>query len=344
MDMARDKIRSGVLGAASIAVTRVLPAMAQAPSVELTALASRSLDKAVALCAQAGIERPYGSYDELLADPDIDAVYLPLPNTLHATWAQAAMEAGKHVLCEKPLSLSLTEIDRLCEVRDRTGRHIEEAFVYRNHPQWTAVRALLDRGDIGPVRSAHVTMARQFLDPADIRNNFDLGGGSLNDMGGYVLTACPMLFGRRPDRVVAAIDRDPELRVDRLSTALLDYGDAHATISVSIRSGPDGIGSRQDLSVLGSRGWLRMDYPLPHAKPTECHVFVGDESSFGGFPTTTLTFEPVNQYTLQAERFSRYLLGDDVPTWPIEDARNTLELIEALVESGRNGGWVATAG
>ena len=249
-----DRIRWGVLGAARIAVTRTLPAMAQAPSVELTAIASRSLDKASALCAELGIQRPYGSYEELLADPEIDAVYLPLPDTLHATWAQAAVEGGKHVLCEKPLSLSLVEIDRLREVRDRTGRHIEEAFVYRNHPQWAAVRELLDRGDIGDVRSAHVTMAMQFLDPADIRNNLELGGGSLNDMGGYVLTACAMIFGRRPDRVVSAVDRDPDLGVDRLTTALLDYGDAHATISVSIRSGPNGIGSHQQLSVLGSRG------------------------------------------------------------------------------------------
>jgi predicted dehydrogenase len=335
------KIRWGMLGAANIARTRVLPAMALAPSVELTAVASRTLSAATALCAEFGIERPYGSYEELLADPDIDAVYLPLPNQLHAQWSIRAMEAGKHVLCEKPLCLTPAEIERVREVRDRTGRHIEEAYVYRNHPQWSAVDDVLAAGTIGEVRSAHLTMAMSFLDPNDIRNSPELGGGSLYDMGGYVISACRMIFGREPDRVVAAIDRDPATGVDRLSTAIFDYGGAHAAITVSIRSGPAGRGSHQLLSVLGSTGWLRLDYPLAHAMPTDCHLLIGDDTSYGGVPTSTVTFEPVNQYTLQAERFSRYLLGEPVRCWPIEDALSTLRIIEALFRSAETGGWAS---
>jgi hypothetical protein len=148
-----------------------------------------------------------------------------------------------------------------------------------------------------------------------------------------------MVFGRSPLRVLATIDRDPVMGIDRLSSALLDYGDAHATITVATQAGPAGRGSHQLLSVLGSTGWLRMDYPLAHALPTETHLFVGDSSSIGGFPTETFTFDPVNQYTLQAERFSRHLLGDPVATWPIETAMTTLQIVEGLFSSARSGRW-----
>lgn len=334
-----EKIRWGILGAAAIARSRVLPGMAQAPSVELAAIASRTLTKAAELSRDFSIPKVYGSYHELLADPEIDAVYLPLPNTLHCEWAIASMEAGKHVLCEKPLAMSVGEIAQLQAVRDRTGMHIEEAYVFRNHPQWQQVRDILDSGAIGDARAVHATMAMQFLDPADIRNNPTMGGGALLDMGGYVIGACSLVFGRPPRRVLASIERDPVMGIDRLSTAILDYGDAHAAITVSTQAGPNDRGTHQLLSVLGSKGWLRLDYPLPHARPTECHIFLGDESSYGAFETSTITFEPVNQYMLQAERFSQLLLGADVPSWPIETALTTLQIIEALFRSETNSGW-----
>ena len=337
------KIRWGVLGAAGIARTRVIPAMKLAPSVEVTALASRRLETATEVCAEMDIAKPYGSYDELLADPEVDAVYLPLPNTLHCEWSVRAMEAGKHVLCEKPLVLSVDEIAVLRAARDRTGMHIEEAYVFRNHPQWARIDELLRTGEIGEPRGMQVTMALQFHDPNDIRNNPEMGGGALYDMGGYVLNACALVYRRTPLRVLAAIDRDPQMGIDRLSTALLDYGDAHATITVSLQAGPVGSGSHQLLSVLGSNGWFRMDYPLPHKQPTECHIFIGSESSFGGFETSTVTFPPLNQYTLQAERFSRYLLGDDVPSWPLETSLATLTIINALFRSEKSGQWETIA-
>jgi len=249
------------------------------------------------------------------------------------------MEAGKHVLCEKPLSLTLAEIDQLAHVRDRTGRHIEEAYVFRNHPQWQRTAQILDSGAIGEVRGMQVTMAMQFHDPNDIRNKLELGGGALYDMSGYVISACSLVFGRNPIRVVAAIDRDPVTGIDRLSTAILDYGGAHATITVSTQAGPAGRGTHQLLSVLGSTGWLRMDFPLAQAVPHECHVMIGDATSIGGFETTSIRFEPVNQYTLQGERFSRYLLGDDVPVWTIETAAATMAVIAALFTSAATGQW-----
>ena len=332
-------VRWGVLGAAAIAVGRTIPALLKAPSASLDAIASRDLAKARAVADAQGIPRAYGSYDALLADPDIDAVYVPLPNQLHLEWSARAMEAGKHVLCEKPLCLNAGDVARLCAIRDRTGRHIEEAFAFRNHPQWARLQALMRAGAIGPIRSAHATIAKRFLDPDDIRNNPDAGGGALYDMGSYVISAFNLLFGRPPLRVVCAIDRDPTFGIDRLTSALLDYGSAHAALTASTQAGSEAWGTHQQFSVLGATGWMRLDFPFAHARPTACRLEVGDATSVGAFPTTVVDFEPANHYLLQVERFSRRVLGDDVPSWPIEDAMATLSTIEALFGSARNGGW-----
>lgn len=249
------------------------------------------------------------------------------------------LEAGKHVLCEKPLCMTAGQVAMLCAVRDRMGKHIEEGFGFRNHPQWAKVDELLNAGTIGAVRAVHTTLARQFLDPADTRNNPAAGGGSLYDLGSYAISACNLIFKRPPRRVVASLDHDPVFGIDRLSSALLDYGASHAAFTVSTQAGSSAWGAHQQLSALGSQGWLRFDFPYAHARPVACHIEVGDATSVGAFPTASYSFEPVNQYTLQVERFSQLLLGESVPRWPIEDALNTLRTIEALFASARSGGW-----
>lgn len=337
-------INWGVLGAASIAVQRTMPALHAAPSATLMALASRDINKGQTVGQQLSVPRVYGNYEDLIADPDIDAVYIPLPNQLHFEWSAKALEAGKHVLCEKPLCLRSEQIKQLCAVRDRTGRHIEEAFGFRNHPQWARLGEILDSGAIGSVRSAHGTLAKQFLDPQDIRNKPDAGGGGLYDLGSYAISACNLIFRRRPLRVVAAMERDPHFGIDRLTSALLDYGDSHAAFTVATQSGPNAWATHQQLSVLTSQGWLRFDFPYAQARPTACRIELGDASSAGALPTSSYTFEPVNQYTLQVERFSRHLLGEEVPSWPIEDALDTLDTIEALFESARTGRWQSLPG
>jgi predicted dehydrogenase len=337
-------VRWGVLGAASIATQRTMPALKAAPSATLLALASRDASKGHAAAQALGVPRVHASYDALLADPEIEAVYVPLPNRLHVEWSVRAMEAGKHVLCEKPLALRADDVTVLCAARDRTGRHIEEAFGYRNHPQWAKVAELLAAGAIGAVRSVHGTLAKQFLDPADIRNDPGAGGGALYDLGSYAIDACALLLGRGPARVVATLERDPRFGIDRLTSALLDYGDAHAAFTVASQSGPSAWATHQQLSVLGSRGWLRFNFPYAQARPTPCHLEWGDAGSVGALPTRIFAFEPVNQYELQVERFSRLLLGERVPSWRIEGSRTTLRVIEALFESARTGGWVAVPG
>src|SRR5215470_419352 len=336
-----EPVRWGVLGVAAIAMSRFIPAMKDAKGAHLAAIASRDGAKAHRAAREFDVPRHFGSYEELLHDPDIDAVYIPLPNYLHVEWATRALEAGKHVLCEKPLCLTASDVVKLQAVRDRSGQHIEEAFSYRNHPQWTRIADILASGTIGTPRAVQGTLAKQFLDPNDIRNNLEQGGGALYDTGSYAISACSAVFQRAPRRVVAAIDRDPSCRIDRLSTVLLDYGDAHASFTVGTQSGPDAWATHQQLSILGSNGWLRCDFPYAHGRPTPCHVFVGDHLSHGAVETMTYRFEPVNQYTLQAERFSRYLRGETAPSWPIEDALLTLTVIEALFASAKSGRWQA---
>lgn len=332
-------IRWGILGAASIAVGRTIPALLEAPSATLLALASRDLEKGRKVAQQFGIERVYASYEALLEDPDIDAVYVPLPNQLHFEWAMRAMQAGRHVLCEKPLCMNADQVARLCIERDQSGCHIEEGFAFRNHPQWGKLNEVIAAGTIGDVRSVHATLAKQFLDPADVRNNLEAGGGALYDLGSYAISACNLVFGSAPLRVVATLDRDPAFGIDRLSSALLDYGDRHAAFTVGTQAGSDAWGTHQQFSVLGSSGWLRMNFGFAHARPSACQLEVGDSSSVGAFPTTIYNFEPVNHYVLQVERFSQLLKGKNVPSWPIEDALNTLRTIEALFASARLNNW-----
>jgi len=332
-------VRWGVLGAAAIARSRFIPSMRGARSARLVAIASRSADTARAIAEEHGIPRHFASYEALLADPDVEAIYVPLPNHLHVEWSVRALDAGKHVLCEKPLCLTARDVATLIAARDRTGRHVEEAFSYRNHPQWGKIGELLARGAIGVPRAVQCTLAKQFLDPDDIRNDPERGGGALYDVGSYVISSCSAAFGRAPGRVIAAIDRDPAWKIDRLSTALLDYGDAHASFTVGTQSGPSAWASHQQFSVLGSDGWLRCDFPYAQGRPTACRVYVGDNTSHGAFETIAYDFEPVNQYTLQVERFSRYLRGEAVPSWPIEDSLTTLRIIEALFASAALGQW-----
>jgi predicted dehydrogenase len=320
-----------------------MPALREAPSATLVALASRDPVKGRKVADEFGIPRLHASYDALLADPGIDAVYVPLPNQLHFEWALRALQAGKHVLCEKPLCVSAEQVARLCAERDRSGRHIEEGFAFRNHPQWARLDEIVAADSIGEVRAVHATLAKQFLDPADVRNDPAAGGGALYDLGSYAISACNLVFRRPPLRVVAALERDPAFGIDRLSSALLDYGDRHAAFTVGTQAGSDAWGTHQQFSVLGSKGWLRMNFGFAHARPTACQLELGDAGSVGSFPSATYSFEPVNHYLLQVERFSRLLLGQPVPSWPIEDALNTLRTIEALFASARQDGWQALA-
>ncbi len=330
------KIRWGVVGAAKIARTKVVPAMQRAQEGEVVALASRSLETARAAAGPLGIPRAYGSYGELLADPEVDAVYVPLPNHLHVPWSIKAAEAGKHVLCEKPIALSAEEARRLVAARDRARVLVQEAFMVRTHPQWLAVREEVRRGTLGELRALQMAFSYFNRDPKNVRNQADIGGGALMDIGCYPVVLSRFLFEEEPVRVMAAIDRDPEFGTDRLTSGLLEFRRGQSVFTCSTQLVP-----YQRMQVLGTRGRIEVQIPVnaPPDRPTAILVDDGRDVFGGGLQTRT--FEVCDQYTLQADQFSRAIREGSPAPVPLEDAVANMEVIDALVRSEKSGGWEA---
>src|ERR1044072_6120417 len=232
------KVRWGILSTAKIALTKVMPAMQQSASCEIVAIASRDLAKAKAASDELNIPNAYGSYEELLEDDSIEAVYNPLPNNLHVPWTVKAAEAGKHVLCEKPIALNAAEARLLIDVRDRTGVRIQEAFMVRTHPQWLETRRLIHSGQIGTLRAISGFFSYNNPDPANIRNKLEFGGGALMDIGCYPITISRWIYKAEPRRVLGLIERDPVSGTDTLTTAVLEFAAGHSTLTCSTRLAP----------------------------------------------------------------------------------------------------------
>ena len=332
--------RWGVLGAANIAIERVIPAMAEVGSAQPHAIGSRDQSKAEDVARRLGIPVAYGSYDDVLQDPAVDAVYIPLPNDLHVEWTVRALEAGKHVLCEKPLCLTSDDARIILDAQERSGMLVEEGLAYRNHPQWERIAQIVESGALGCPLAVQGTIAKRFLDPTDIRNNPALGGGAAYDLGIYIISACNLVFGGGPRRVMAAIDQDPEFGIDRLTTALMDYGPAHATFTAASQAGTAAWATHQQFSILFSQGWLRATFPYAQARSVECWLEIGDESSVGANPTAREEFAPVNQYALQIDRFSRLVQGEAVRSWSLKDTLLSITIIESLFRSVRENSWI----
>jgi predicted dehydrogenase len=328
------KVRWGVLSTANIGVRKVIPAMLRAELSTVTAIASRDLAKARTVAAQLNIPTAYGSYEELVADPNIDAIYNPLPNQLHVPWTIRAAEAGKHVLCEKPLSMTLAEAQSLLPVRDRTGVLIGEAFMIRSHPQWLRLRALIDEGRIGTLRSIAAFFSYFNTDPANIRNIPETGGGALYDIGCYCIQAARTGFAQQPTRVVGLIDRDPQLCTDRLTSAILDFPAGHALFTCSTQFVP-----YQRVHFFGTKGRIEIEIPFnaPTDRPTR--LFIDDGRDFFGSGIATETFPTCDQYTLQGEAFSRAILeGTPIPV-SLEAGIANMAVIEAIFASAHSGQW-----
>ena len=324
----------GVLGAARIALKRVIPAMHRSESCDVRAIASRDAGRAAAAAEAMGVPRSWGSYEALLADPEIEAVYIPLPNHLHVEWSIRALEAGKHVLCEKPLACSADEIPPLIEARDRTGLQIEEAVMVRDHPQWSRVRDLIDGGRIGALRNVQLSYSHFSDDPRDIRNQEALGGGSLLDVGSYCCAVARLIFGAEPLRAMALLDRDPRFGTDRFVTAALEFPGGHASFYCSSQS------SRfQSVQIVGTTGWIRAEVPFAHPPDLPARLLIGSNVAPGTEPEETVRFEPVNQYRLQAERFGRQIRGTAASRWPLETGLANLRVLDAIRRSGETGRW-----
>src|SRR5208282_881954 len=297
-------------------------------------IASRNLTKAHEAAKALNIPTAYGSYEELLADPNIDAIYNPLPNQLHVPWTIKAAEAGKHVLCEKPLSLTVAEANRLLMVRATSGVKIGEAFMIRCHPQWLRVRELLRSGRIGELRSVMGFFSYYNTDPANIRNQVDSGGGALLDIGCYLTLASRFAFASEPVRVIACMDRDPRMRTDRLTSAILDFSAGQSVFTCSTQ-----LVYSQRIHFLGTRGRIEMEIPVsaPFDRPTRLLIDTGSDLFGGGITVETLPI--YNHYTLQGDAFSKAVLeGTAVPV-PLEDAIRNVAVIEALFHSADSSKW-----
>ena len=330
------KLRWGVLSTAAIGTKKVVPGMQRGQFCAVTAIASRNLDKAREAATALGIPTAYGSYEELLADPNIDVIYNPLPNQLHVPLTIQAAEAGKHVLCEKPLALNADEARKLLAVRERTGVVIGEAFMIRTHPQWLRVRALIDEGRIGPLRSVVAAFSYFNDDPANIRNRPETGGGALYDIGCYCIQAARYAFGQEPMRVVGLIDRDQQFQTDRLTSAILAFPAGHAIFTCSTQLVP-----YQRVQFLGTRGRIEIEIPFnaPPDRPTR--LFVDDGGDLFGQGIATETFPTADQYTLQGDAFSRAILdGTPVPV-SLEEGIANMAVIDAIFKSAHSGGWEA---
>ena len=329
-----EKLRWGVLSTANIGLKKVLPAMQQGRYTTVTAIASRDLNKAREAAAALNIPKAYGSYEELLADPDVDAVYNPLPNQYHVPWTARAAEAGKHVLCEKPISMSVAEARSLLEVRRRTGVKIGEAFMIRSFTQWLHVREILRSGRIGQLRSVAGFFSYFNNDPTNIRNQVECGGGALLDIGCYCIQAARYGFGQEPNRVIGLVDRDPSFKTDRLTSALLDFHDGQAIFTCSTQLVP-----YQRVQFFGTTGRIEIEIPFNAPKDRPTRIFVDDTGELFGSGIKTEAFPTADQYTMQGDAFSRAVLDNTEVPVPLEEAISNMAVIEAIFRSAETGQW-----
>jgi predicted dehydrogenase len=327
-------VKWGVLGAARIGLTKVIPAMQKGKVSQVAAIASRDPEKGRKAAAELGIPKAYDSYEEMLADPEIEAVYNPLPNHLHVPWSIKAAEAGKHVLCEKPIGLSVAETRQLIAVRDRTGVKVGEAFMVRTHPQWLRAREIARSGEIGELRAIAGAFSYFNRDPANVRNVLDWGGGALMDIGCYPIVTSRFLFGEEPRRVSGVIDRDPEFGTDRLTSAILHFPSGQSIFTCSTQLVP-----YQRMQILGTKGRIEIEIPFnaPPDRPTRIFIDNGQDVFGGGVRTEQ--FDTCDQYTIQGDLFSRAILGEaEVPT-PLEESVRNMAVIEAVFRSAASGQW-----
>ena len=328
------KVKWGVLGVAKIATEKVIPAMQQGEASEIVGLASRDVTKAGEAAKRLGVPRSYGSYEDLLADPDIEAVYNPLPNELHAPWTVRALDAGKHVLCEKPVALDAKEAETLIAARDRSGKLVAEAFMVRFHPQWRRAKELVETGAIGPARAVQTFFCYRLLDPMNVRN-IPPGGGGLYDIGCYAILTARYVFGAEPVRVAGVMDRDPNFGTDRLFSGLIEFpGARHLTFTVGTQ-----LAGHQRVTIMGEEGRIEIQIPFnaPPDRPTKILIDSGVDLFGGG--ARMEEFPVCDQYALQGDAFSRAILDKGSLPYPIEDAIANMRVIDALFRSARSGSW-----
>jgi len=325
------KVRWGVLSTANIGVQKVIPAMQQSEKCDIVAIASRKKKTAQDAAKRLNISRTYDSYEKLLADPDIEAIYNPLPNHLHVPWSIKALEAGKHVLCEKPIAMN---VDEAVKLRDRSKKYpnlkVMEAFMYRHHPQWQKARQFVDDGKIGKLQTIQSFFSYYNNDPTNIRNIADVGGGGLMDIGCYCISLSRYIFNSEPRDVSGILRYDKQFETDRLTSGILDFGDGVASFTCSTQLTP-----YQRVHIFGTEGQIEIEIPFNAPPDQPCKMWHRYKHK-----NEEILFDVCNQYTIQGDLFSQAILSNmEVPT-PLEDAVANMKVIAAVVQSSETGNWV----
>ena len=325
------KLRWGVLSTSKFAQNKILPAIKHCEHAEVTAIASRDLAKAQAVADQFGLAKAYGTYEELLADAEIDIIYNPMPNHQHVPWTIKALAAGKHVLCEKPIGLSAAEAQQLLDAAsDYPQLKVMEAFMYRLHPQWQRAKQIVQAGGIGELRTIQSFFSYFNNDPANVRNQADIGGGGLMDIGCYNISLSRFIFDAEPQRVLGLVEYDPNFNTDRLASGMLDFGRGTATFTCSTQ-----LTSYQRVNIFGTTGRIELEIPFnaPPDKPTRLWHQQGDQIE-------EISFDICDQYTIQANLFSLAVINDTPVPTPLTDAVANMKVIEAVATSGKSNEWV----
>jgi len=326
------KIHWGILSTAQFGLNTSVPAMQQGKYSVVSVLASRDLASAQSAAKRLAIPKAYGSYEELLADAEIDAIYNPLPNHLHVPWSIKALEAGKHVLCEKPIAMSAAEAQKLLNISKRYPHlKVMEAFMYRHHPQWQTALQLVREGQIGDLVNVHSFFSYHNTDPDNIRNRKDIGGGALMDIGCYCVSLSRFIFASEPKRLAARIESDPTFGIDRLTSAVMEFDRGAATFTCATQ-----LAGYQRATIHGTRGWIEIEIPFNAPNDRPCSILVNRDSK-----TEQITFDIVNQYTLQGDLFARAVLENTPVFTPLEDAVANMRIIDAIFMSAERGEWVS---
>jgi predicted dehydrogenase len=329
-----DKIRWGILSTAKIGRQKVIPAIQRSQLGTVTAIASRDLARARSAAGELGIEKAYGSYQELLSDRNVDAVYIPLPNHLHVRWSDRALKARKHVLCEKPIGLSVAEAEQLAGAAAAHPKlKVMEAFMYRFHPQWQTARQLVQEGRIGQLRTIHTSFSYYNDDPQNIRNQRDIGGGALMDIGCYAISLSRFIYDAEPQRVMGHIERDPSTQVDRLTSGVLEFFQGTSTFTCATQLVPF-----QRVNIYGTSGRIEIEIPFNAPNDVPCRMWA-QIGTHTGAPIEEIRFDVCDQYGLQTDAFARSIIeGTPVPT-PLADAVANMRVIERVIASAEKGAW-----
>jgi predicted dehydrogenase len=328
-----DKVRWGVLSTAKIGREKVIPGMQAGEYSDIVAIASRDLERADAAAKSLNIPKVYGSYEKLLTDPEIDAVYIPLPNHMHVEWAIKALKANKHVLCEKPIGLSSVEARQLL-VAAKESPHLKvmEAFMYRFHPQWQHTKMLVSDGKVGELKTIQSFFSYYNVDPNNIRNKKDAGGGGLMDIGCYCISLSRFIFNTNPLRVFGIVEYDPNSKTDRIASGILDFSTGTSTFTCSTQLMP-----YQRVNILGTEG--RIELEIPFNAPPEISTKIWLHTKSG---SEEILFDAINQYTIQGDLFSKAIIDNTAVPTSLEDALSNMKVIEAIFESSMQGTWQKT--